>query len=103
MKEIILATGNKHKVVEIKDILKDLAVTIKPMTDFEKYPEVVEDGQTLQDNAIKKATEVAKYFNSWAIADDTGLEVNYLNGAPGVYSSRSEGEKRAPADHNNKQ
>ena len=56
MKEIILATGNKHKVVEIKDILKDLSVIIKPMTDFEKYPEVVEDGQTLQDNAIKKAT-----------------------------------------------
>ncbi|MBQ3942931.1 MAG: non-canonical purine NTP pyrophosphatase, partial [Elusimicrobia bacterium] len=102
MKEIILATGNKHKVVEIKDILKDLAVTIKPMTDFEKYPEVVEDGQTLQDNAIKKATEVAKYFNSWAIADDTGLEVNYLNGAPGVYSSRYAGENCSYADNNNK-
>ena len=102
MKEIILATGNKHKVVEIKDILKDLAVTIKPMTDFEKYPEVVEDGQTLQDNAIKKATEVAKYFNCWAIADDTGLEVSYLNGAPGVYSSRYAGENCSYADNNNK-
>ena len=102
MKEIILATGNKHKVVEIKDILKDLPVTIKPMTDFDKYPDVVEDGQTLQDNAIKKATEVAKYFNSWAIADDTGLEVNYLNGAPGVYSSRYAGENCSYADNNNK-
>ena len=102
MKEIILATGTKHKVVEIKDILKDLSVTIKPMTDFEKYPEVVEDGQTLQDNAIKKATEVAKYFNCWAIADDTGLEVNYLNGAPGVYSSRYAGENCSYADNNNK-
>ena len=102
MKQIILATGNKHKVVEIKDILKDLSVTIKPMTDFDKYPEVVEDGQTLQDNAIKKATEVAKYFNSWAIADDTGLEVNYLNGAPGVYSSRYAGENCSYADNNNK-
>ena len=102
MKEIILATGNKHKVVEIKDILKDLSVTIKPMTDFEKYPEVVEDGQTLQDNAIKKATEVAKYFNCWAVADDTGLEVNYLNGAPGVYSSRYAGENCSYADNNNK-
>jgi XTP/dITP diphosphohydrolase len=102
MKEIILATGNKHKVVEIKDILKDLPVTIKPMTDFDKYPDVIEDGQTLQDNAIKKATEVAKYFNSWAIADDTGLEVNYLNGAPGVYSSRYAGENCSYADNNNK-
>ena len=102
MKEIILATGNKHKVIEIKDILKDLPVNIKPMTDFEKYPEVIEDGKTLQDNAIKKATEVAKYFNAWAIADDTGLEVAYLNGAPGVYSSRYAGENCSYADNNNK-
>jgi len=102
MEQIILATGNKHKVVEIKDILKDLSVNIKPMTDFEKYPDVVEDGQTLQDNAIKKATEVAKYFNAWAIADDTGLEVAYLNGQPGVYSSRYAGENCSYADNNNK-
>ena len=102
MKQIILATGNKHKVIEIKDILKDLPVEIKPMTDFEKYPDVVEDGQTLQDNAIKKATEVAKYFNSWAIADDTGLEVNYLKGAPGVYSSRYAGVNCSYNDNNNR-
>lgn len=102
MKQIILATGNKHKVIEIKDILRDLQVEIKPMIDFEKYPEVIEDGKTLQDNAIKKATEVAKYFNSWAIADDTGLEVHYLNGAPGVYSSRYAGEDCSYADNNNK-
>ena len=102
MKQIILATGNKHKVVEIKNILKDLHVDIKPMTDFEKYPEVIEDGKTLQDNAIKKATVVAKYFNCWAIADDTGLEVAYLNGQPGVYSSRYAGENCSYADNNNK-
>lgn len=102
MKEIILATGNKHKVIEIRDILKDLSVNIKPMIEFDKYPEVIEDGKTLQDNAIKKATEVAKYFNSWALADDTGLEVNYLNGAPGVYSSRYAGENCSYADNNNK-
>lgn len=102
MKEIILATGNKDKVMEIKDILKDLPLEIKPMTDFEKYPEIMEDGKTLQDNATKKATEVAKYFNSWAIADDSGLEVNYLNGAPGVYSSRYAGQHCTYADNNNK-
>lgn len=102
MKEIILATGNKHKVTEIKDILKDLSLEIKPMTDFKKYPEIIEDGKTLQDNATKKATEVAKYFNSWAIADDSGLEVNYLNGAPGVYSSRYAGQNCTYADNNNK-
>ena len=102
MKEIILATGNKHKVEEITDILKDLPIKIKPMTDFEKYPEVVEDGQTLEDNAKKKAAEVAKYFNSWAVADDTGLEVNYLKGAPGVYSSRYAGEHCTYNDNNQK-
>ncbi len=100
--EIILATGNLHKVEEITDILKDLNVKIKPMTSFEKYPEVVEDGKTLQDNAIKKATEVAKYFRSWAIADDTGLEVHSLNGEPGVYSSRYAGEHCTYEDNNKK-
>ena len=102
MEEIILATGNKHKVEEISAILKDLPVKIKPMTDFEKYPDVIEDGQTLQDNAIKKATEVAKYFHSWAIADDTGLEVHFLNGAPGVFSSRYAGEHCTYDDNNQK-
>ncbi|MDD5101455.1 MAG: XTP/dITP diphosphatase [Endomicrobiaceae bacterium] len=100
--EIILATGNKHKVLEIKDILKDLSIKIKPMTEFDNYPEVVEDGNTLEENAIKKAVEVAKFFNKWAIADDTGLEVDYLNGAPGVYSSRYAGEDCSYDDNNQK-
>ena len=62
--EIILATGNKHKVSEIKAILSDLNVNIKPMIEFENYPIVVEDGLTLEENATKKAVEVAKFFNS---------------------------------------
>jgi XTP/dITP diphosphohydrolase len=100
--EIILATGNKHKVFEIKDILKDLGIAVKPMIEFDKYPEVVEDGNTLEENAVKKAAEVAKFFNKWALADDTGLEVAYLNGAPGVYSSRYAGEDCSYDDNNQK-
>lgn len=100
--EIILATGNKHKVSEIKAILSDLKLNIKPMMEFEKYPKVVEDGLTLEENATKKAVEVAKFFNSWAVADDTGLEVEYLNGAPGVFAARYAGEGCTYEDNNKK-
>ncbi len=100
--EIILATGNKHKVAEIKAILADLNVNIKPMIEFENYPVVVEDGLTLEENAVKKAVEVAKFFNSWAVADDTGLEVDYLNGAPGVFAARYAGEGCTYEDNNKK-
>ena len=100
--EIILATGNKHKVSEIKAILSDLKINIKPMMEFEKYPKVVEDGLTLEENATKKAVEVAKFFNSWAVADDTGLEVEYLNGAPGVFAARYAGEGCTYEDNNKK-
>jgi XTP/dITP diphosphohydrolase len=102
IKEIILATGNKHKVSEIKDILSDLNVNIKPMMEFDNYPNVVEDGLTLEENATKKAVEVAKFFNSWAVADDTGLEVEYLNGAPGVFAARYAGEGCTYEDNNKK-
>lgn len=100
--EIILATGNKHKVSEIKDILSDLNVNIKPMIEFDNYPKVIEDGLTLEENATKKAVEVAKFFNSWAVADDTGLEVEYLNGAPGVFAARYAGEGCTYEDNNKK-
>lgn len=100
--EIILATGNKHKVSEIKDILSDLNVNIKPMIEFDNYPKVVEDGLTLEENATKKAVEVAKFFNSWSVADDTGLEVEYLNGAPGVFAARYAGEGCTYEDNNKK-
>ncbi len=100
--EIILATGNKHKVEEITAILSDLNIKIKPMTEFENYPKVVEDGATIEENAVKKATETAKFFKSWTIADDTGLEVEYLNGAPGVYAARYAGEGCTYQDNNDK-
>lgn len=102
IEEIIIATGNKHKVEEIKDILKDLNIKVIPMTDFPSYPETVEDGETLEENAAKKAKEAAVFFNKWAIADDTGLEVDYLDGAPGVYSARYAGEDCSYEDNNKK-
>jgi XTP/dITP diphosphohydrolase len=102
IKEIILATRNLHKVEEIKSILKNLNIKIIPMTSFDKYPKTIEDGKTLEENAAKKAIEAAKFFKKWTIADDSGLEVDYLNGTPGVYSARYAGENCSYEDSNNK-
>jgi XTP/dITP diphosphohydrolase len=102
IKEIIVATGNIHKVEEIKSILKDLDIEIIPMTSFSKYPKIVENGKTLKENATKKAKEAAAFFKKWAIADDSGLEVDYLNGCPGVYSARYAGKECSYDDNNKK-
>jgi XTP/dITP diphosphohydrolase len=102
IKEIIFATRNLHKIEEIKEILKDLNIKIVPMTSFDKYPKTIEDGKTLEENAAKKAMEAAEFFKQWTIADDSGLEVDYLNGAPGVYSARYAGEGCSYDDTNKK-
>jgi XTP/dITP diphosphohydrolase len=102
IKEIVLATGNRHKGEEIKSILKDLDIKIIPMTSFPNYPATIEDGATFEENASKKAREAAEFFRKWAIADDSGLEVDYLNGRPGIYSARYAGENCFYEDNNKK-
>jgi XTP/dITP diphosphohydrolase len=102
IKEIILATGSKHKVEEIKEILKDLDIKVIPMIFFSEYPNTKEDGKTFEENAIKKAKEAAEFFGKWTLADDSGLEVDYLNGEPGVYSARYAGENCSYDDNNKK-
>ena len=102
IKELIIASGNKHKIEEIKDVLKDLDIKIIPMTDLPSFPKTVEDGATLEENAEKKAREAAVFYGKWALADDTGLEVDYLDGAPGVYSARFAGERCSYDDNNKK-
>jgi XTP/dITP diphosphohydrolase len=92
IEEIILATSNNHKVEEMKKNLNGLEIKVTPMTSFCKYPQTEEDGKTLEKNAIKKAKDAAKFFNKWTLADDSGLEVDWLNGEPGVYSARYAGE-----------
>lgn len=93
-RKLILSTGNKHKVDEIKDILKDLNIQVlsKNELDIEEF-DVEEDGTTLEENSIKKAKALAEKCDYMVIADDTGLFVNALNGQPGVYSSRYAGEE----------
>jgi XTP/dITP diphosphohydrolase len=90
--ELIIATRNKKKIEEIKRITEDLDVKILTLDDFPGSPEVEEDGKSFEENAVKKATAVAGYAGIAALADDSGIEVNALNGAPGILSARYAGE-----------
>lgn len=91
-KTILIATQNEKKRKEIQDILKDVhGILLKGVEEFPFLPLMEEDGSTFRENAIKKATILAKACNTWAMADDSGLEINALNGRPGVYSSRYAG------------
>lgn len=91
MKTLLAATNNKNKVMEIKEILKDLPLEIRSLEDAGIAIEVAEDRDTFEDNAYKKAFEIMKVSGMPVIADDSGLEVDALGGAPGVYSARFSG------------
>ena len=100
-RRMILSSGNEHKVKEIKEILKDFDIEIvsKDELGFEDF-DVDEDRDTLEGNAFKKAEELSKLVKGLVIADDTGLFVDALNGAPGVYSARYAGEHSSYKDNN---
>lgn len=100
-KELILSTGNLNKVKEIKYIFKDLPINILSKNDLGfKDLDVKEDGQSLEENAIKKAKVISDKVNAMVIADDSGLFVEYLNGVPGLYSSRYAGDNCSDEDNN---
>jgi len=86
--DIVLATRNKKKVEEIRRITAGLPINVLSLDDFPHCPETVEDRDTFEGNAVKKALEVATCAGKPALADDSGLEVDALGGAPGVYSAR---------------
>lgn len=90
---IVLATHNAGKVKEFKAVLKNFPVEIRCLNDFGPIPEAKEDGETFDENAYKKALFTAKVLGLPAIADDSGLVVDALNGAPGVKSARYAGDK----------
>ncbi|MCT4593223.1 MAG: XTP/dITP diphosphatase [Anaeromicrobium sp.] len=103
MKEMVLASGNKHKLEEIGEILKEFNINIKSLDQVGLGDlEVVEDGETFEENSMKKAVEVMNRINAVVIADDSGLEVDVLNNRPGVYSARFAGENATDDDNNNK-
>ncbi len=92
MKRIIFATGNEGKLREIKEIMADSNVEVLSMKEAGILVDVVEDGNTFEENAIIKAKAIAAHTDAIVLADDSGLEVDYLDKAPGVYSARFMGE-----------
>jgi XTP/dITP diphosphohydrolase len=100
---MVLATRNQGKIEEIRSILKGSDIRghfkITSLLDYPDIPEIVEDGATFVENAQKKALTVARFTGLMAIADDSGLEVEALEGAPGVYSARFAGEGAADSEN----
>ncbi len=94
--DLLISTRNPHKLEEIRAILGDQPLNLLDLNAFPDAPDVVEDGVTFEANAVKKAVTLARLTGLWTLADDSGLEVDALNGAPGVYSARYAGE---PADY----
>ena len=89
---IIFATGNENKMREIREILGDIGLEIVSMKEAGIKADIVEDGKTFEENAMIKATEIAKLCDDIVLADDSGLEIDYLGGEPGIYSARYMGE-----------
>jgi XTP/dITP diphosphohydrolase len=96
---IVLATRNEGKVKEFRQVLNAFDIDLRSLNDFGPIPEAVEDGDTFEENAYKKALFTARVLGLPAIADDSGLVVEALNGAPGVYSARYAGEKATDRDN----
>lgn len=92
MQKIIFATGNEGKMKEIREILGELDVEVLSLKDAGIKADIEENGKTFQENAIIKATQICKMTGEIVLADDSGLEIDYLNKEPGVYSARYMGE-----------
>ncbi len=102
MNKIIFATQNKGKAEEVKKIFEGTGIEILSLNDLEEIPEIIESGQTFEENAKIKAKEIFDRFQTPAVGDDSGLAVEQLNGAPGVYSARYSGENKNDKKNNEK-
>ena len=99
---LVFGTGNRKKAGELVDLLAPWGIELKTLADFETPLEVEESGQTFAENARLKATQQAKHLRQWVLADDSGLVVDALGGAPGVYSARYAGPNATDADNRRK-
>jgi XTP/dITP diphosphohydrolase len=97
---LVVATKNKKKLEEIKEILKGLNLKILSLTDYPKAPRIIENGKTFRENAIKKAVKIAKFTGKLTLGEDSGLCVDALGGKPGVYSSRFAGKDKSDRKNN---
>ncbi|MBR4981114.1 MAG: XTP/dITP diphosphatase [Lachnospiraceae bacterium] len=99
-KKVIFATSNEGKMKEVQSILEDLGMEVLSMKEAGLQVDVVEDGTTFEENAVIKATEIQKMCGEIVLADDSGLEIDYLNKEPGIYSARYMGEDTSYAIKN---
>lgn len=99
MQELIIATKNKGKLREIRELLKDFPLKVTSLEDYPDAPEIEEDGKTFAQNAIKKAVTIAMYTGKLTLGEDSGLEVKALGNRPGIYSARFSGPNAT--DHKN--
>lgn len=97
---LVIATRNAKKGSELRSLLEPHGIHVESLLDLQPLPEVIEDGDTFAENAAKKAVQIARCLNCWVVGEDSGLEVDALDGAPGVYSARFSGEN-ADDDSNN--
>ena len=102
MIKLLVATTNPGKFAEVKDFLRQLPLEVLSLSDLATWPKIIEDGATFKENALKKARSLAEYSGYLTLADDSGLEVDALNGAPGIYSARYCGEEGNDKKNNEK-
>jgi len=100
--KLLVATTNPGKFAEVKDFLRQLPLEVLSLSDLATSPKIIEDGATFEENALKKARSLAEYSGYLTLADDSGLEVDALNGAPGIYSARYCGEEGNDKKNNEK-
>lgn len=99
--KIVFASGNEGKVKEIKEMLEGMGIELVSLKDYKGVPEIVEDGNTFLENALKKAKIISEFTGETVLADDSGLRVDGLGGEPGIYSARYAGEKATDDDNIN--
>lgn len=102
MIELLVATRNAKKLKEIKELLSDLKIKVTSLADYKGMPHIEEDGKTFAENALKKAATISLYTKKLVMGEDSGLEVKFLNNAPGIYSSRFSGPGATDKKNNTK-
>ncbi|MBL8012318.1 MAG: XTP/dITP diphosphatase [Candidatus Omnitrophica bacterium] len=102
MKELLVATRNAGKIRELKLLLKEYPIAVTSLLDYPDMPEIIEDAETFEGNAAKKAVVIAQHTGRIVMGEDSGLSVEALGGRPGVYSARYAGEKATDQQNNTK-